>query len=185
MADYPVTVEVLRAHVSSELDDDALQLLLDAAEAAILVRYGTPGSETHDGGQSYIFLRHRAASITTITETVSGTDTELDPTDFRLRDDGVSVLRLSTGLNTPTRSWSTPAWGGPVVVEYVPEDLDAELARVQIALVELDLNHAPGLTSETIGAWSEQFASNSAFNYEVEREAILNSFASAIPPGFA
>jgi hypothetical protein len=181
----PVTVAEFRDRVNSDVGDDAIQALLDAAEESILARYPAgSGTEVHDGGQSYIFLRHRATSITTITETVSGTDTELDDSDFRLRDDGVSVLRLSTGLNPPI-AWgrASPTWGSPVTVEYEMEDYDAELARVQVALVELDLNAMPGLTSETIGAWSEQ--ANSGIPYATEREAILASLALTPAPGFA
>jgi hypothetical protein len=185
MTDFPVTVEMFRAQVTTDVDDSAVQLLLDAAEEAIRARYPVGGVETKDGGQSYIFLRRRAVSITTITETdFTGTQVELDPTDFRLRDDGVSVLRLSTGVNQPVGwSWGAPSWGMPVIVEYDPEDMDAELARIQIALVQLDLNHMPGLTSETIGAWSE--SANSGTPYAKERESILASFDASIPPGFA
>lgn len=185
MTDFPVTVETFREHVTSELGDDALQLLLDAAEQAIRARYGEAGTETHDGGQSYIFLRRRAAEVTSVTETdYTGAEVELDETDWRLRGDGVSLLRLSTGLNPPVGwSWRTPTWGTTVTVEYDPDDMDAELARIQIALVELDLNHMPGLTSETIGAWSE--SANSGTPYAAERETILASFAYSVPPGFA
>jgi hypothetical protein len=182
---FPVTVAEFRERVNTDATDDAIQDLLDAAEESILARYPAgSGTEIHDGGQSYIFLRHRATSITTITEHFSGTDVELDPEDFRLRDDGVSVLRLDTGPNRPTAwSWASPAWSMPVTVEYEIEDYDAELARVQVALVELDLNAMPGLTSETIGAWSEQ--ANSGIPYATEREAILASLALTPAPGFA
>lgn len=181
-----LTLEELRAHVETELEDDDLQLLVDAAEQAIVkalrqfgVAYDEGLVETHDGGQSYIFLRWPATSIESITETDGGTDTVLEADDYRIRGDGVSVLRLASGTNP--RTW----WGAPVRVEYSAAHADAELGRVQIALVKLDLNHNPGVASESIGSWSEQATSNSAFNYQLERESILASLNIATAPGFA
>jgi len=187
MTDFPASVEDFRARVNTDVGDTALQARLYAAEQAIRARFPeTDGTETHDGGQSYIFLRRRASTITTVTETVHGTETELDPTGFRLRDDGVSLLRLNHGLNPPTwrsHTLSSAPWGHLVTVEYEPADDAAELARVQIALVELDVNAMPGLTSETIGSWSEQ--ANSGIPYATEREAILASLALTPAPGWA
>lgn len=181
---FPVPVDDARDHITTALVDDALQLLLDAAEQAITGRFGALEGlydeglvETHDGGQSYIFLRRKAASIESITETDGTTDTVLAADDYRIRDDGVSVLRLGTGTNP--RSF----WGGPVRVAYSFADVDAEYARVQLALVQLDLNHNPGLTSETIGSWSQ--SSNSGVDYQAERELILDSLNAAMAPGFA
>jgi hypothetical protein len=164
------------------IEDDGLQMLLDAAEQAIVLRYGEPGTpveEVHDPGFSYIFLRHPAvAPLTTVSERFGTTDTELDPDDYRLRDDRVSVLRLATGPNRGER------WG-LTTVTYERLDDDAERKRVQRALVMLDLDYAPGQTSEQIGAWMEQHAASSVWNYEKERAAILDSFTAALAPGFA
>lgn len=185
---YPVTVEELIVYpgVDASVDTAVLQAMLDAAEEAIAAVSGPAGDATEilDGGGSYIFLRRRCASvddIDTVTETVSLTDTELDATDFRLRADGVSLLRLDAGANPRV------CWGAPVTVEYTPEADEAERVRVQVALVMLDLNHIPGgITSEQIGAWMEQRAANSVWNYTAEREAILASLQPmAYAPGFA
>jgi hypothetical protein len=165
------------------VEDDALQLLLDAAEDAIVARYGPVGAsyvETVDGGYTYIFLRRRATAITGIVETVSGTDTTLAADDYRLRADGVSVRRLGDGTNW--RSY----WGGPVAITYVPADDTNDRMRVQLELVKSMLTYEPGTTMEQIGAWLEQKASNSVWNTFTEREAILNSLLDAVPaPGFA
>lgn len=183
MAWEGLSVAELREHVSTGLGDAALQRLLDASREAILLTFGTapPGLDSVSGGQSYIFLRYPATAITAIAEgdPDSGEIVDLDPDDFWLRDDGVSIQRAEGGPNS--RFW----WGSPVVVEYDTPSVDADLDRVQIALVELDLNHLPGLTSETIGSWNEQ--ANSGRSYEEERSGILASVPSAGPPapGFA
>lgn len=174
-----LTVEELRGHITSSLGEDELQLLLDAAEEAIEARYGPVGSdvtEIVDGGLSHIFLRRRALAITEITETVADVDTILDEDDYRLRGDGVSILRLSTGPND--RAY----WGAPVRVKSSPADDLASRKVMQLALVTLDMNYKPGVTAERIGEWEEQRGANSAWNYETERESIL---AGLTTPGSA
>lgn len=165
------------------LSTAALQILLDAGEAAIIERYGPVGDpveEVHDGGQSYIFLRRRAATIGTVVETTGTTDTTLAANDYRLRGDGVSILRLSTG--THAGAW----WGEPITVTYTPTDDTADRKRVQAELVSLMRNYTPGVTQESVGAWARTLASNSVWNSSVEREAILASLTEAsLAPGFA
>jgi hypothetical protein len=179
-----LSVEEFRDFVTSTVDDEGIQLLLDAAEQAINARFGDLDAgygtdEIVDGGQSYIFLRRRAASIDSIVERVGTTDTTLDVTDYRLRGDGVSILRLASGVNQ--RSW----WGAPITVSYEPLDDLEERKRVQRALVMFDLNFVPGnATSETIGAWSETFSAANP-NYSEGREAIFASFYTVQAPGFA
>lgn len=180
-----LSVEEFRGRVTSKLDDGTLQLLLDAADQAIRARFGEPGGtygleEVLDGGQSYVFLRRGAASINAITETVGTTETVLDETDYRLRGDGVSLLRLATGAHP------RGVWGAPVVVSYAPLDDADERDRVQAALVQLDLNYVPGnITAETIGSWSESRSANGVFDYATEREKILDSLLYVTAPGFA
>lgn len=178
-----LTVEEFREHVSTDLADSAVQRLLDGTRASILWTYGgvEPGIETHDGGQSYIFLRYAAASILSVSEVdpYTGDEVVLDASDYWLRDDRVSILRLAGGAN------SAEVWSSPVLVTYETPDLDAALDLAQIALAELEINHLPGLTSETIGAWNEQ--ANSGIPYDQERAAILAALPGAgpPPPGFA
>lgn len=180
-----LTIEQFRKFVATSLEDDELEVLLDAAESAITALYGPVGGpveETSDGGQTYIFLRRRASAITGIVETDIDVDTTLAADDWRLRDDGVSVRRLWNGTNA--REW----WGYPVVVTYTPADDLADRKRIQLKLVELDLNNTPGVTSERIGEWEEQHSESSVWNYPVQREAILASLAgqpAGLAPGFA
>lgn len=175
-----LTVDELRQHVSTELGDEALARLLAGAKTMILGVYpSVPGVEEKDGGQSYIFLRYPAVSITAIVETDdNGDDVELDEADYFLRDDRVSLLRLGGGPN-PRLGW------GNALVVYEAPDIDAALDLAQIALCELELNHNPGITGETIGSWSEQ--ANSGLPYSEERDQILASlpYTGTPPPGFA
>lgn len=171
-----LTVDEFKARVSTDLADAVIEDLLDAAEAAIAARYGAVGAavtELVDGGLTWITLRRRAASIDTITETyLDSAPVTLDDDDYRIRHDRRSLQRLDYGTN-PSRVWT-----GLVEVKFTPEDDTAERKRVQAALVQLDLNYAPGLTSEQIGSWREDRQQSSVWNYETEREAIL---ASLIP----
>jgi hypothetical protein len=163
---------------SSTLEDPALQMLLDAAEQAVVDRYGSHGvsvTETVDGRSTYIFLRRRAESITSVTEIDAlGRPTTLASTDWELGGDGLSIRRL-------LRPWDARA-----TVVSVPVDDTDDRKRVQLELVRLELGYDPGVTSETIGAWSEQRASNATWNVHEERERILQSLVGSIPgPGFA
>jgi hypothetical protein len=165
-----LTVAELREHVTTALGDDALERLLDAAEQAIATIAGPVGdlTEIRDGGGSYIFLPRPASEIDTVTEWLGySSERALDEDDYSLRSDGISLRRLTTGPN------ASAYWVGPVEVVYTPLDDVAARQAVQLALVRLFLDHHPGVTSESIGDWSETFASNSVWNYALERDGIL------------
>jgi hypothetical protein len=154
--------------------DAALSTLLDAAEQAIVGRYGASGNVTEihdDGGGLYIFLGRRAASITSVTETfgdILGTaDTVLASGDWILSNDGYSLKRLLTGTHP------AGAWAPRVTVVYAAFDDTADRKRVQMELVKLDLNMTPGARSITVGAVSA--SSGGPTDYPAEREAILAS----------
>lgn len=170
-----LTVDQLREHVTSGLGDDALQRLLDAAYVAIAARIGASGTRTElaFGGFRTIALGRPASSVTGVTETVGTTTTTLNANDYRLRPDTYTVERLSTGTNS---RW---AWAGAVEVTYTAVDDDALRDSVAIDLVRLALTSNPGLTSETIGAWTEQYASNAQWNSTEEYQSILSRLESA------
>lgn len=172
-----LTVEQLRLHVTSDLSDAALQMLLDAAEEAINAFLGA-GAGTYDAPDAVnelitvqgdlIRLSQPAESIESVIE---GT-TLLAADDYELRSSGLTLRRLNTGTNPA--QW----WRRRVDVTYTPLSNAAERERVQIALVQADLNYSPGVTSERIGDWSEAFAQATAnTGYQVERAAILASLA--------
>ncbi len=105
--------------------------------------------------------------IATVTETIGATTTTLNANDYRLHPDGYTLERLSTGMHPRWR------WLGLVEVTSTPIDDDDIRDGVAIDLCKLALTYSPGLTSETIGAWQEQYASNSVWNNSLERDSIL------------
>jgi hypothetical protein len=164
-----LTTAEFREHQATDLPDAALQRLIDAAEAAIAARYGTLAQLTdrRRGGGTLLFLSRRAATIAGVTEGSTG----LAANDYTLLPDGMTLRREITGTNAAT------TWADPTVVTFTPLDDSAERARVTIALVQLDINHNPGLSAEAVGDWSQSYADGNTMHYGIEREAILATLA--------
>lgn len=160
-------VETLREHVGPGPSDDVLERLLNAALQTITARYGEPAEEIsehlHPVG-SLVYLSHRTAAVTAVRE---GT-VLLDYSEYELAGGGKRLRRLDEDAEHTD-------WRESIEVTYVPDADDAERDRVAIALVNLDLNYQPGMTGSTVGPWLEQYANNSAQNYKLEREIILNT----------
>lgn len=173
-----LTVDELRLFPAfagrTDVDDDVLEILLEAAESAIERELGGPvGSVTEVvSGDLYTFLtlRRRALSITSIATADSGVTTNLSANDYRLAYDRRTIFRLGDGTN-PGAYW--PARPGTSTVVYAAENDLADRKRVQALLVDLDLNAAPGVAMEQIGAWMETRQQNAQWNEATERRAIL------------
>lgn len=176
-----LTPAKFRSHQATTLEDEALQDYINAAEAAILGRYGPVAEFTdrrgrpgYPGGQ-LLFTSRRVGSITSVTERYGDvlgiTDIVLNPNDYTLLPDGQALRREYTGAHPADR------WTDVVNVVYVPFDDTAERLRVAIALVKLDLAHNPGIVAEQIGDYSATYAPRTAgaANYDQEREAILTT----------
>jgi hypothetical protein len=167
-----LTVADFRQFDAAEaFEDTAIQLLLDATEAEIVRAAGPAGSATEyvRSGGRYTYLRRKAASVTSVTETdTSGTSLVLAADDYALWPAGAVIERLRTGTN-PRSTWRDRS-----VVVYVPADDSDIRTGVQLDLMRLAMNYNPGTTAETIGSWSEQLASNSAWNASKERATILD-----------
>lgn len=165
-----LTVADLRTLLTSSLEDDALQILLDAEEAAIVAAAGATGEVTEHistGGYHRLVLDRPAGAIASVTEYIGGVATVLAADDYRA--EGYVLTRLGNGTN---QSWR---WAPHVVVVHTPTAGTAEWQRVQLLLVKLDLDYQPGVTSETIGTWAVTKAANSVWNYDLERANILAS----------
>lgn len=162
-------VEEFREHVTTALEDDAVQRLLDAAEAEIVRYAGAAGAATdiRDGRGRFITLSRPAASVTSITETPWSTATTLAADDYLLYPSGLVIERLPGGTHSRSH------WHGRVTVAYVPQDDDDIRVGVQIDLVSLALNYEPGKGMEVIGAWTEQFAQAAEGNRD-QFDAILS-----------
>lgn len=166
-----LTLDEVREFVTTPLSDDALQKFIDAAEAAIVKRYGAIEeiTEVHVGGQSVLALDRVVASITSVQESVGDTTTDLTADDYTSAVGSRWLTRGQYGPNYAAR------WGASVSISFMPFDDTAERIRVAVKLIQLDCTSHPGLTAQQIGEWSETYAANSVFNYEIEREAILAS----------
>jgi hypothetical protein len=156
----------LREHVGPGPSDDVLERFLTAAFQSIEAKYGPAEDEISERLSptgSLVRLSRRALSVSAVSED----SVLLDEEDtYVLWSGGRYLRRLSDGV--------AAAWQGYVDVTYEPFPEDAERERVAIALVNLDLNYAPGMTGTTIGPWSEQYPQGDR-TYEQERQAILRS----------
>lgn len=168
-----VTVAALRGHVASARSDEALQMLIDAAYADVASVAGPPDDVTVTtgarGGGDLALLPYPAETITSVVEDADVTAVVLATDDWELRASGTVLRRLATGTN------GSSGWRGRVVVEYVRRDDSALRDRAVVQLCQLALNYSPGATSEQIGDWSETFANNSAQNFQLERDTILQT----------
>lgn len=163
--------DVRKFEPAPELSDDALQLLLDAADAEIIRFAGASGSaeEWLVGGRRELVLSKPATSIATVVEHIGGpaTPITLTPDDYQADPTGYLLYRLGTGTHP---RWH---WWGRVSVTYTPTADDAIRKGVELDLVRLMIGYNPGATSETVGSWTTQLAANSVWNNSKERDSIL------------
>lgn len=175
-----LTPAEFREHVTTSLADSALQILLDAAETAIVGRVGEIGvlQDRRRGGGTLLSLSRAAATIGSVIERYGDplglTDVPLATDDWTLLPDGYTLRREWTGTHRNDR------WADAVIVNYTALDDTAERQRVAIALVKLDISHQPGLQAQQIGDWSETYARQAATDYKAERESLLDSLASNV-----
>lgn len=161
----------VRAQIDTDLLDADLQLLLDDAEAEIVRRYGALASHSEDleGGDRFIPLTRKAASITLVKEReypsiyTQPTEYTLAANDYRLLADGRTLERLTTGTN----AWHH--WRGIVTVTYAPVDQTATRKRVELDLVRLAVQYR-AISSQSIGG-----SSISNVDYQAEREKLLST----------
>lgn len=165
-----LTVAQARDAGISSLSDDHLRRLMESAESAIIEAIGPlnanadhPVVEHHRASGPLVMLGRRASSVTSVLEGA----TTLDPDDYQLRDTGTVLDRLNTGAHPSLR------WSRDTVVTYVPFGTFADRARVQLELVRLDIAFTPGISSQSIGPWSESYGSGKT--YVEQRSDILGS----------
>ena len=166
-----LTTDEYRELHSTALEDEALQLLLDAAEADIIDFTGSvDGSvvEWLDGGQRVLALARRAASITSIVEDAdASTPTTLETDDYLLDPTGFLLYRSGHGTN---RRWR---WYGRTVVTYVGSDTESQRKVVQADLITTFENYNPGVGMTVVGSWTEQYSTTMGA-HENERQDILS-----------
>jgi hypothetical protein len=162
------TLAEVRAAISSNLPDDSLRDLMEAAEADIAGAVGPLDAATEygGGGHAVCILRRPIGTISSVTEYAdTASEATLAASDYRV--DGYRLHRLSTG--------ASPAgtWRGLVKVVHTPPDRLAEMKRAQIALLALEPSLSSGvITAERIGEYSVSYSTGSTT--AEQRSAILD-----------
>ena len=79
-----LTLSQVRENIETGLGDDALQRIMDAVEEDIDQRHGAVASQVDDleAGLEKLWTTRPILTITTVTETVGTTDTDLSANDF-------------------------------------------------------------------------------------------------------
>lgn len=162
-----LSVAEARAQIETDVNDTALQALIDDAEAEIETRVGAISSQVDviiEEKANLLFLTRRldeAGDITSIVEENGSASTTLVASDYKVRGSR-SIERLSTGTN-PARYWA------PIVtVTYAPHDDTVRRKQIAIDLVKLAIVYN-GLSSERVGDYS-----SAAKNYEEERSDLID-----------
>lgn len=146
-----VDVDDLLARVETDLDNDTLQRILDAAVESVERSAGKAAVEveTHEAFcADFIVLSRRKTDITSITERrlFSSDAVTLSANDYREVGD-YKIMRRSDGDNP------VAGWGSEVVVTFTPE-VDADVRdRVTLDLCQIDINYAV-YSDEKTGNWS-------------------------------
>jgi hypothetical protein len=164
-----LTLGEARSMIDTDLNDVALQLMIDDAEAEIAERAGSLASQVDEFKEeltNILVLSRKAASISSVVEKDgtggSYTSTALAATDYWLRQNTRILERLSSGTNP------RQFWGDVVIVTYVPQDDTTRRKIVTVDLIKLALAFN-GLRSESVGDYSA-----SALEYEEQRQKIID-----------
>lgn len=179
-----ISPDDLREHFETDLDDLALQRLINDADELITSRYGAHAvdgdiEEEVLGSGSLLFLSRPAAAIIGIKEyratLLGGAEVEeiLDTNDWRL-----SYRRQLQRLISGTNPWDY--WGHRVLVTYTPQADNHQRTRVEIDLCRLAATYSGAIKSERAGDYSVTFAGGTTdayLAYQREREAILKSLS--------
>lgn len=195
----PPTPANVRARVETDLDDPALQALIDEAVEEITDRYGpyrdddTPITVTLEGRRRKLALDRPADTITTIVEyfTVSAADVEfadfsdewvdvgeatttLATDDWRLWHAGRTLERLFTGTHPRVR------WGTRIDITYQPVDDTKQRDEVVVKLTILAVNYDGTIELKVgdvtrVSGLRSKTGGESPLIYADERERLLTS----------
>ncbi len=165
-----LTVDEVREHVETDLGDDALERLVDAADQEIIDRLGALATHTDvlpGQGLPALPLTRKASAITSAVERINDVDYTLGSNDYTLAADGYT-LRRAQGSTYPNVAWS-----GAVTVVYVPYGgATGELAareKLLVDLVRLDAVY------DATGQNQIGDVSRTALNHTHERNALFSS----------
>ncbi len=158
-----ITLAELKRHlVDPPLADAELQLLLDAAADAVAERIGPVGiiSETRQGSGRLLLLSRRAEAVVS----VSMGGRAVSSSAYRLRPSGEVIERTDGSVFRGSVD---------VVMQVVPDW--ANRNRAVVGLVKLDLAYTPGISSETLGSYTESSSQQQGVTYAQLREEYLAS----------
>lgn len=168
-----LTVTQIREHIQTSLVDDAVQRLINDADAEITRRLGPLDLQTEvlDGNSLYIFLQRKAIAIDSAVERefadleTAPTDYTLSSNDYNLLSDGYQVERLKDGNNPHTN------WRDKVTIIYVPEDETYQRTRILIDLVRLSIQYSAVKGQSALGTRVDYA------EYDKEREKIFRGLS--------
>jgi len=155
-----------RALIDTHLSNDDLQAVIDRVEAEIAELVGAPTeggdlTETLAGEGQELFLKRPIASVTSVTEYASLSDTTgtalTENSDFFVWGEQGRLTRLSG------------TWGAKVIVVYTPTDQDEKRKAVTIDLVRIVLVTSPLQSESVAGEYSATFPDN----WEHEKAKVL------------
>lgn len=166
-----ITVTDLLNHVETDIGVEALQRVLDAADADIVAKYGAhTGSrtETYYPGladeriytKQVVDTGQAVTIVETNTTTYGASTTTLAASDYTIN--RKEIKRQSGGTN------SSSYWAPLVTITYTPVSDAARRIMLTVDLVKLALKYE-AIQSATMGDSSITFA-----QYEMERSRLLN-----------
>jgi hypothetical protein len=177
-----LTVDEVREHIETDLEDAPLTRMLAAADAEIVSRLGAVAAETEvlRGGGALLHLRRKATVITSVVERINSGDTiEVasddagwpNPQDYVLAVDDFALL--ADGFRVERRmgsSYPELAWRGRVTIVYTPADETARRIQLLVDLLKLAIAFS-GLSTEDLGN-----SRTVALDYPAEKEKLFASF---------
>ncbi len=170
-----LTATEVRDHVETDVDDAALQRVIDRIDADLVLRAGPhlgPLTETLAGGTLSAFVSRPIASLTSVREgdpivvatpnLTAEDDYRVWPAEGRIQRLAGSTFGLQVGGAAPAR------FAAVVEVVYTPVDDREQRRRVILELVRLDLAQS-GRARESVGG-DYRYA---GLDYEGHREALI------------
>lgn len=159
-----LTPDEAQARIGTPLDDVSLAALIADIEAEIAAEIGPPNTaitEAHAGYCGSLFLKRKIASVTTVTEYETLTDTAgtvlTANEDYFVWADEGRIQRLDQ------------KWQARATVVYVPVDDTPKRKQVVIDLLKFYLAYSP-LKSENI---SGEYSFAAPENWETEKSRLL------------
>lgn len=166
-----ITVERLRAHFETGIDDVALGLLLDDAVDTVVRRFGDDSEVTrrfHAGGQKFIKFPRPVLSVSAVAEfnEIRSPLYTLTTLDWELQPGGRMIERLEGGFVI----YADRKWAPIVDITYIPKAEQIIRDRVIMDLVRLATQYS-ALEQENVGGRTGYI--NMQLPYLRERERLM------------